>query len=454
MSDVVNTDTVEFYRGRQNHVGGVAVTVSGISACRAPERSFTQREPLLGSRTTTRASHRRIGGRHQHHLPARPRRPFDQFTFRRTDSRISGFTCHRRAGQKPRFEVLDRDRVMVGNDTSRPYSGGVSVLPGSFLMQAGGSTASPLVSLTRGVPTWASPARHLPLRTSEFGDAPFPIPTVEQVMIGAGGRRGRCHTPVDPDATRHGGRGIEFAADNERRVPVAEAVAVHAYRRRHARQFTRPHHRHGNPLREPQATVSDREPALGVFQRRQCPALAFNARPTTALQCERLVERLRVSPQSLLLGDLRAFPQPRSARPGFGQQLRQPRESRFTAGFLLMDGFIPYVSAAVPFGFERTRSHCARTQPVGVTHDLLHTEQHPPAWQPNQGLLVGPTAARVPEPRVPATQAVDQLILRRHSRRRDLGGYQNAMPRTRRTLERHTDSSPHLKAGVSSELLR
>ena len=82
MSYVVNTDTVEFYRGRQNDVGGIAVSVCGVTASVTAEDTHIQREPLLGSRTTARTGHSRIRGRNQHHLPPRPRSTLDQLSFR------------------------------------------------------------------------------------------------------------------------------------------------------------------------------------------------------------------------------------------------------------------------------------------------------------------------------------------------------------------------------------
>lgn len=52
MSHVVNTGTVELYRGRQNHSGGILVAVCGAPAVLATENPYLQGKPLLGSRST------------------------------------------------------------------------------------------------------------------------------------------------------------------------------------------------------------------------------------------------------------------------------------------------------------------------------------------------------------------------------------------------------------------
>ena len=78
MSDVVGTSTVTLGRG-EDRPRGVSVAAGGVTAGRASESPDTQPEAFLGSRTALGAGHRGVGGRHQHHLPARPRTPLDQF---------------------------------------------------------------------------------------------------------------------------------------------------------------------------------------------------------------------------------------------------------------------------------------------------------------------------------------------------------------------------------------
>ncbi len=269
MSYVVNTDTVEFYRGRQNHVGGVAVAVRGMATRLAPEDTHIQREPLLGSRTTARAGHRRIGGRNQHHLPSRPRGTFDQLAFRRTDRGIRRFPGHTAVDQELGFEVRDSDRSMVGDHPPRPHTRGVSVLPGRFLVQAGGFTPGPPVTVARGVTSRASAAGHLTLSSCQFGGTTTPVSHVRQVMAGAGGGSGGGHTPVDPHPAFRDGRCFEGAPGDERRIPVTERIPVHTHRYRGGRQFSRPHHRYRHLARQAQATVHllvTCEPLFGIHR--------------------------------------------------------------------------------------------------------------------------------------------------------------------------------------------
>src|SRR5690606_33537641 len=146
MSYVVSTGTVEFYRGRQNYGGGVAVAVCSVPTGVATEDSYLQGKPLLGSRSTARAGHGCVRGRNQHHLSPRPPGTVDQLSFRRTDRSIGCFPRHRGTGKERRLEILHRDRVMVGNDTTRPHPSGMRVLPSRLLVQAGGFTPRLLVA--------------------------------------------------------------------------------------------------------------------------------------------------------------------------------------------------------------------------------------------------------------------------------------------------------------------
>lgn len=253
MSDVVNTGTGEFFRGRQNHVGGVVVSVCGVAARHASEDTHTQREPLLDSRTTIRAGHRRIGGRNQHHLPPHPRGTLDQFTFRSPDRGIRCFAGHGGTGEEFRCEVLDSDHLVGGDHAASPHPRRVGVLPRCFLVQTGGFAPRPQVTLARGVPAWPPTASHCALRPSQSGSATTAIPRVRQVMVGAGGRRGHRHSPADPDTTGRGGRGFEGRrTTNEAYPEISTSRYRRAYRAGHSgsmRRTRRPHHRTGNHAR-------------------------------------------------------------------------------------------------------------------------------------------------------------------------------------------------------------
>ena len=227
MSYVVGTSMAAFCHG-QDHPGGVPVPVRGIAAVRAPENSFGEREAFLGSRTALSARHGRVGGRNQHHLPARPLATLDQFPLRRTDRSVRGLPRHRGLGQEQRPEVLNGDGLVVVHDLPGPHAGCVGVLPGGFLVQLRGVPAGPPVAVGWGLPALPAPAGHAPLGRGQFGGAAFPVAAVRQVIGGISRSRGRGNAPVDTDpAGRIGGR-PGLAGDDERGVPVAEGVPVDA----------------------------------------------------------------------------------------------------------------------------------------------------------------------------------------------------------------------------------
>ena len=122
MSDVVSTSTAAFCRG-QDHPGCVPVAPVGVSAGCAPEDPLTQPETVLGSRIALRAGHGGVGGRYQHHLPARPLANLDQDAFRGADRRVRGLARHRGLGQELRLEVLDGDQGVVVDDALAPIPG-------------------------------------------------------------------------------------------------------------------------------------------------------------------------------------------------------------------------------------------------------------------------------------------------------------------------------------------
>lgn len=376
MSYVVNTDTVEFYRGRQYHAGGVAVSVCGIPTLGAPEDTHIQRELLLGSRTTARSGHRRISGRNQHHPPPRPPATFDQFTLRSADSSIRRLAGHGGAGEELRREILDSDDLVVVDDAPSPHARRVGVLPRRFLVQQCSFAARPLVTFARCLASRPSPTGHCALRASEFGGAAFTVSAVRQVVGGAGGGRGGGHSPVDADPACSGRRGFAGASDHERRVPVAEGIPVDTHRRRCGRQITGPHDRDRHLARQPQTPVSDREPADRVLHRRERVLPRLGDWLPAALHGVGMGEGLGVGAQCLLLGDLGTVPQPCVTCSGSGEHPRQLRERRRIPGALLVDGFVPEESALMPFGFERARSDCAGAQPIRVPHSLFHAKQY------------------------------------------------------------------------------
>ena len=134
MSYVVSTCMAAFCHG-QDHPGGVPVPVRDIAAGRAPENPFIEREAFLGSRTALSARHGGVGGRYQHHLPARPHATLDKFPFSRGDRSVRGFPRHRGPGQEGGPEALDGDGLVVVHDALGPHPGRVVVLALSLLAQ-------------------------------------------------------------------------------------------------------------------------------------------------------------------------------------------------------------------------------------------------------------------------------------------------------------------------------
>lgn len=79
-------------------------------------------------------------------------------------------------------------------------------------------------------------------------------------------------------------------------------------------------------------------------------------------------------------------------------------------------------------------------RPHAPTRPIRAAVRDPPPGQTDQGPLFPHPVSRVPHPRVSLTHPVDQLVLRRHCRRRDLGGSETLC---REPEERSTPNPPH-----------
>ncbi len=315
MSDILDTDVAPFCHG-QIHSGSVPVPAVGESAVLAPEVSLVQFESF-GSRETGTARHGRVCGPDHHHRPPGPPGTLDEFPLRRTDRGVSGLACHGGFGQEQRFEVLDGDQVVGGDDSFGPYPGIVDGLPGGFLRQL--SSLSPGLAVTpRLCSAFAVTAGHLPLRSRQLGRASLPMSEVRQIEGRRGGRRRGEHAPADTDPTFTTRVGRDLAAYHERGVPAAQAVAVDANRRGRRGKLSRLHHRNRDALRQHQPAITDREPACGVLQRRQGSPAGLDLRMSAPAHLERVVQRPRVIAQHLLLGNLGSLAQPREFRPSLG----------------------------------------------------------------------------------------------------------------------------------------
>lgn len=374
MADVVNTSVAPFCHS-QDHPGSVPVSVVGKAALPAQEGSFCEPESLLGSRETTRTRHRRVCGRDQHHLSTGPHGTLDQLPFQRPDRCIGGLPGHRRLGEELRREVLDRDQVVIVDDALHP---GPPIMPGlasSLLLQGRRLLAGPLVSLGLRATPAAVSSGHLPLCFAEFGGAALTMPQIWQVELRMRGRGRDGYTPIDADRTALIDRGgsDDFASHHEGCVPVPERIPVYSHTGRLARQLPRPHHWDHDALRKAQPTVAAGEPSGAVLERRKRLPARLELRAPAAFLRERVLQRLRIRAQNLLLRNLRTLAQPGVVAAGIGQELSKPGERRLETALLLSHSLVPQIAAAMPLRFERTFSHHARPEPIAVTHDFLHS---------------------------------------------------------------------------------
>lgn len=377
MTYVVNTGVAPFCHS-QDRPGRVAVPSIGVAAVLASEGSFGELQPLLGSREADGARHRRVGGHDDHHLTSGPHGTLDQFSLRRADRGIGRLSCHRGLGQESRFEVLDSDQLMVRDNTFGPDSGSMSVLSLSLLVELGGMSARYLVTLRRGAVTRSTSTGHAPLLFCQLSRTSAPVAAERQIVGRI--RRSRCggHTPVDTDAAASGVRLLSgLSADNERRIPVSDAVPVHTDRSRFGREFARPDDRDTHAFRQSQSTISDRESVAGVSQGRQRLRTLLDPGPIAFFDLERLVERSRVGVQRAGLSILRPSPQPSVRRARRSQQLPQLRLGGLASGLLLMNRLVPQVATAIPFVDKGTLRGHARAQAVGVARDLFHDPKLP-----------------------------------------------------------------------------
>ena len=209
MSYVVGTGMAAFCHG-EDHPRSVPVAPGGMPARFAPEGSFTQPGALLVSREALRAGHRGVGGRNQHHLPARPLAASGQFPLGRADRGVGGLACHRGLGQEQRPEVRNGDHLVAGHDPPGPDAGRVGVLPGGLLVQLRRLAPGPPVSAGGGLPVRAPPAGLVrwalassaaitPVPTGVM--APLPRPRWLAFLL-SGDRRFARSRPPDPASLR------------------------------------------------------------------------------------------------------------------------------------------------------------------------------------------------------------------------------------------------------------
>ncbi len=352
MSDSVSTNTLAFYRGKDRPCG-VAVSPGGVTAGPAPENSFRQWESLLGSRETTRTRHRCVGGRHNHHRPARPRSGSDQFTFRRTDSVVGSFTRHRGLEQKLGTEILHSDQLVVADDGLRPGPRRVLSLAGNLFVQSRGLPLRGLIAPRTVPPRFRFTPGHAPLVGGQPIRCRLRVSRGFQIKLRLGSSGNAENTPVDTHRTGHlAQRGI-VDTDHETGIPVAQRVLKHSNAGWFAGQFARPHHRDQPAASQTQATVFETEPVTGVLQTRQSGLRVLEV--ASALTSERA--------QRLLLRGHRAFPQPRQPSPRGSQVLaRQVR----AAIFARRNTLVPNPARPMPLAQHPPLRHGSGPKPVVV----------------------------------------------------------------------------------------
>lgn len=373
MSDALNRSVAPFCHS-QDRPGSVAVPVFDQAAGFAHEDTDSQRQAVLGSRSASAARHRRVGGLHQHHLPASPLGILDQRSLDSGHGRVSSLARHRGLGQELRPEVLDGDRLVVRHYLLGPDAGSVGVPALRSLGDLGSLQFGALIALGLLVSLGSAAAGHLPLRLGQFGRRALLVPEVRQV-IGRVGRRCRGgYAPVDAD--RPGGfrHGLDLATDDERGVPVAEAVAVDPHRGRLGGQVAGPDDRQAHALGQDQATLAHGEPALRVRHARLCLAGGLEPWLASSLDLEGVVVCLGEGAQLLLLGHLGALAEPVHLGPLGREPLGQDAEGDALPGAHLLNGVVPQVPGPVPLGGQCIDRLRTWAQAVRVAHRLFHTD--------------------------------------------------------------------------------
>ena len=379
MSYSFNTGRVET-SPVQNDSGSVSVAILGHSAGLADENPFREQQAGLGSRTATAARHRRVGGRHQHHLSARPLGILDQRRFRGADGSVSGLTRHPRLRQKLRLEVLNRQQPMAGNDFGGPLTRRVLPLPGDLLRQPRDNAFGAQVTLGRALATGGPAPRHRLLPTSKLsGSAPSML-RVRQIVFGVGGSRHGAHPPVDTDQPIAGLQRPVLALHHETGLPVPNAVAEYPHTARLGRQLPRPHDWDAQATGKTQTAISEHKSTFGVVQTRQAAFGGLELAPPLALGA--------FGPevaQHLLLGHHRTLTQPVMLTPPVGQGVIANPLTRLIQAF---DRPVPHPPAAIPLRQQPRHRDRARAQPVPIAHNI-HEPDATAVLRQNRPILPG-----------------------------------------------------------------
>ena len=350
----------------QNDSGSISVAILDHSAGSADENPFRQQQAGLGSRTATAARHRRVGGRHQHHLSARPLGILNQHRLGGADGTIGRFARHMRLSQKSWLEVLDRQHPVVGDDFSRPLTRCVLSLPGDLLVELGHSAFGFEVTLGRALAAGRLAPSHCSLPARKLGAGTLGVSRMRQVAFWVSCRRHGAHSPVDADGPSAGGQRRVVTAHHEAGIPMPDAVAIDTHTARIGRQLARPDNRNAQAASQTQAAVVERESPPGVVQTRQ-----------TALAGLELATPLTPRPfgaevsQHLLLGHHRTLPQPLMLTSPMGKRIIT---DPLTGVVEPLNGLIPHSPAAVPLSLQSRQRGRTRAQSVPIAHDAHASE--------------------------------------------------------------------------------
>jgi hypothetical protein len=151
------------------------------------------------------------------------------------DGGISRCAGHGGTAEELRTEVLHGDDVVVADDLLRPLAAGVLPLPGDLLVRLGPQLLRFAVALRCGPAFLRFAAGRHPVVAGQLGLGLLAVLGVREVVGVAGGGRGLLDAPVDPDHRTGLWERLELGGNDERAVPVAEAVAVHPRRGRFGR---------------------------------------------------------------------------------------------------------------------------------------------------------------------------------------------------------------------------
>ena len=379
MSYSVSTGRVET-SPVQNDSGSISVAILDHSTEFADENPFRQQQARLGSCTATAARHRRVGGRHQHHLSTRPLGILDQRRFRRADGPVGRFTGHTGLRQKPRLEVFDRQHAMVGNDFGGPLTRSVLPLPGDRLINLGDNAFCVEVTFRRPLAAGSLTPRHRALPTSKLlGGAPSML-RVGQVVRGIGGRRRGAHTPVDTDQLIAGGQFPTVALHNKAGVPVSDAVAEYADTARRGWHFPRPYDRNAQATSQTQPAILQRKTPSGVIQTRQAAFSGLEL--TTPLALGTFGPKVA---QHLLLSHHRTITQPVMLATPLGQGVIA---NPLTSLGETLHRPVPHPPAAIPLRQQCRHRGRARAQPIPIARDA-HLPNATAAVRQNRPFLHG-----------------------------------------------------------------